>query len=336
MSDDPTGVDDTVADPAARTYDTVTLLSDLGDADGFVGVLHSIIRQFAPAAGVVDLAHGVDPYDVRGASLLLARSIQYLCPGVIVAAVDPGAGSAQRAVALEVAGGAAVLVGPDNGVLAPGAGMLGGVERAVVLDDPAYHLPTAATTFLARDVLAPAAAHLCAGVPLEALGSSVDPGSLMPGLVPLTSTDATSDGRPQLTTEVLWVDRFGNVMLDVEHEEPARAHVRAFDAPVVHVRLFELERHGEDEPLDFRGADAARTHGRTVRAARHALERDEREQPGATEQETERFGSFHRVLTPAGTRDRRGRCARCSHPTTGRNAARPRRPSRGRRACRRA
>ena len=100
-------------------YDTVTLLTDYGLADGWVGVMHSVIRQLSPGVGIVDLAHQIAPFDVRGGSLLLARSVQYLCPGVIVAVVDPGVGTQRRAIAVEVAGGAAVLVGPDNGLHQP-------------------------------------------------------------------------------------------------------------------------------------------------------------------------------------------------------------------------
>ncbi len=211
-------------------YDTVTLLSDMGTVDGFVGVVHSVIRQMAPGVGVVDLSHGVAPFDVRGGSLTLARSVQYLCPGVIVGLVDPGAGGPQRPIALEVAGGAAVLIGPDNGLLAPAVGMIGGAERAVVLDDPTYHLPTSATTFAGRDVFAPVAAHLCNGIALTDLGTEVDPATLMPGLVPLTSVEHDGDGVPVLSAEVLWVDHFGNAQLNVDPDEidgwGDRLHVR--------------------------------------------------------------------------------------------------------------
>lgn len=195
-------------------YDTVTLLSDYGTVDGFVGVVHSVIRQLAPGVGIVDLTHEISPFDVRGGSLVLARAVQYLCPGVIVAVVDPGVGTDRRAVAIEVAGGAAVLVGPDNGLLAAAVSMVGGADRAVVLDDPQFHLPTASTTFDGRDVFAPVAAHLCRGVPLAELGTAVDPAGLRPGLVPLTRLE---DG--VLHAEVLVVDRFGNVQLNVDPDE---------------------------------------------------------------------------------------------------------------------
>lgn len=200
-------------------YDTVTLLSDFGPADGTVGVVHSVIRQMAPGVGIVDLSHGVPHFDVRAGSLTLARSVQFLCPGVIVGMVDPAAGTSQRAVAIEVAGGDAVLVGPDNGLLAPAVGMIGGAERAVVLDRVDLHLPTVSTTFLARDVLAPIAARLCAGAPLTDVGTEVDPASLMPGLVPLTSLEVDADGAPVLHAEVLWVDHFGNAQLNFDPVE---------------------------------------------------------------------------------------------------------------------
>ena len=195
-------------------YDTVTLLSDFGTADGFVGVVHSVIRQLCPGVGIVDLTHDIAPFDVRAASLVLARSIQFVCPGVIMAVVDPGVGTARRPVAIQVAGGRAVFVGPDNGVLAPAVGMIGGAERAIVLDNPEFHLPTAATTFDGRDVFAPVAAHLCAGIAWEDLGTAIDPALLTPGIVPLTRLE---EGR--ILGEVLWVDRFGNCQLNIDPDE---------------------------------------------------------------------------------------------------------------------
>jgi len=205
----------------ASRYDTVTLLSDLGTADGYVGVLHSIVRQLAPGAGVVDLTHEIEACDVQAGALVLARSVQYLCPGVIVGLVDPGVGSDRRPIALEVAGGAAVLIGPDNGLLASAVGMIGGAERAVVLDNVDYHLRSDATTFAARDIFAPVAAHLCAGVAFEDLGTLVDPATLTPGLVPLNRTEQDADGTPVLEAEALWVDRFGNVQLNAELDDVA-------------------------------------------------------------------------------------------------------------------
>jgi S-adenosyl-L-methionine hydrolase (adenosine-forming) len=195
-------------------YDTVSFLSDYGHADEFVGLVHSVIRQLEPRARVIDITHEIAPYDIRAAGLTLARSVQYLAPGVIMAVVDPGVGSSRKSIAVEVADGAAVLVGPDNGVLAPAVGMVGGATRAVWLNNPDYQLPAHGPLFDGRDVFAPAAAHLCQGVPLEELGELVDPAGLLPGVLPLTREEEGA-----LVAEVLWVDRYGNAQLNVDPEE---------------------------------------------------------------------------------------------------------------------
>jgi S-adenosyl-L-methionine hydrolase (adenosine-forming) len=191
-------------------FDTVSFLTDYGTADEFVGVVKSVIRDIAPHVGVVDLTHEIRPFDVRAGSLALARCIGYVPSGVVLGVVDPGVGSARRAVAIEVAGGAGVLIGPDNGLLAPAVAMAGGAERAVELTNVEYQLEAAGTTFAGRDVFGPAAAHVCNGVDLLELGPEVDPGLLLPGTVPLSRLEDD-----ELITEVLWVDRFGNAQLNI-------------------------------------------------------------------------------------------------------------------------
>ncbi len=195
-------------------YDTLTFLSDYGRADEFVGVVHSVVRSIAPEVAVVDLTHDIAPHDVRAGGLLLARSAQYLCPGVVLAVVDPGVGGDRRAVAVEVGDGISVLVGPDNGLLAPAVAMVGGATRAVELTNAEFHLPAAGATFAGRDIFAPAAAQLCRGVDLAELGDLIDPGVLQPGVLPLSRSE---DG--SVFAQVLWVDRFGNVQLNVDPDE---------------------------------------------------------------------------------------------------------------------
>jgi hypothetical protein len=194
-----------------RRFDTISFLSDLGVTDETVGVVHAIVRDLAPHVSVVDLGHHVAPYDVRGGSLALARAIGYVPSGVIVAAVDAGLHTGRSFVAIEVAGGEGVLVGPDNGLLAPAVAMAGGAERAVRLDDVEYHLATPGGALPVRDVLAPVAAHLCNGVPLDALGTAVDTDVLLPGVVPLPR-DAEGGG---VAAEVLWVNRVGDCQLNI-------------------------------------------------------------------------------------------------------------------------
>jgi S-adenosylmethionine hydrolase len=200
----------------AETAATISFLSDYGLEDEFVGVVKSVLRQLAPDAVVVDITHGVAPHDVRAGALALARSCQYLAPGVVLAVVDPGVGTDRRAVAVEAAENGLTLVGPDNGLLAAAMSMLGGAERAVSLTNSAYWLPAPGATFAGRDVFAPAAAHLANGVDLYDLGEPVAPLSLTPGMIPLTRLE--DDG---VVAEVLWVDRFGNAQLNVDPEEVA-------------------------------------------------------------------------------------------------------------------
>jgi S-adenosylmethionine hydrolase len=200
----------------ALRYSTISFLSDYGVVDEFVGVVKSVIRSIAAEAVVIDITHDISPHDVRAGALALARSAQYLVPGVVLAVVDPGVGTARRAIAVEVGDGQSVLVGPDNGLLAPAVAMVGGADRAVVLDNPDFHLDAPGATFAGRDVFAPAAAHLCNGAELLDLGTEVPTASLLPGMVPLTREQ---DGG--LVSEVLWVDRFGNAQLNVDPDEIA-------------------------------------------------------------------------------------------------------------------
>lgn len=193
-----------------RGYDTISFLSDYGTDDEFAGVVKAVVRDLAPHVAMIDLTHAIAPHDVRAGALALVRCIQYLPAGVVLAVVDPGVGTERRAVAIEVQGGEGVLVGPDNGLLAPAVAMAGGAGRAVELTNPDYQLPAPGATFAGRDVFAPAAAHLCLGVDLAELGEAVDPGRLLPGLVPLARPEGDL-----IVTEVLWVDRYGNAQLNV-------------------------------------------------------------------------------------------------------------------------
>lgn len=198
----------------ALTYDTVSFLSDYGRGDEFVGIVHSILRSTAPGVAVIDITHDIAPHDVRAGGLALARSAQYLCPGVVLAVVDPGVGTDRRGVAIEVGDGQSVLVGPDNGVLAPAVSMVGGATRAVSLTNTEFHLPAPGPTFDGRDVFAPVAAALCTGTDLTELGDPVDPSSLVPGLIPVMREE---DGA--LVCDVLWVDRFGNCQLNIDPDD---------------------------------------------------------------------------------------------------------------------
>ncbi len=194
-----------------RRFDTISFLSDLGMVDESVGLVRVIVRDLAPHAVVVDLTHQVPAYDVRAGSLALARAIGYVPSGVVLASVDAGPEFDRGFVAIEVASGEGILIGPDNGLLAPAVAMAGGAERAIMLTNEDYHLASAGGPFATRDVLAPVAAHLCNGVDLSEFGDEVDTSLLLPGVVPLPR-DADGGG---VHADVLWVNQVGNCQLNV-------------------------------------------------------------------------------------------------------------------------
>ena len=199
----------------------VSLLTDYGLSDEFVGVMKSVIVDMAPHARITDITHGVPAYDVRAGSLALARAIQYVPAGIVIAVVDPGVGSSRRMIAVEVAGGRGVLLGPDNGLLAPAVAMAGGPDRAFALTNTDLHLDGPGTTFAGRDVFAPVAAFLCNGGLLEEVGDEIDPVSVMPGVVPLPTQETHPQHGETIRCEVTWVDAYGNCQLNLGRDDIA-------------------------------------------------------------------------------------------------------------------
>lgn len=187
----------------------IVFLSDFGYRNEWVGICHAVMDRIAPESRIVDLSHGVPPLDVRNGALLLVDSLPYLAAdAVLLAIVDPSVGR-DRDLAFEAKDGR-LVVGPDNGLLAPAAAALGGVSRAVEITASDVVLSPISPSFHARDVLAPAAAHLAAGKGLEDLGPAVDPASLAQMTIPEPAVE-----RGKIECEVLDLNRFGNVLLNV-------------------------------------------------------------------------------------------------------------------------
>jgi len=190
----------------------VTFLSDFGLQDDFVGTCHGVIATIAPDARVLDITHGVRPGHVLQGALVLANTLPYMPAGVHLAVVDPGVGSSRRALALRDREGR-LYVGPDNGLLLPAAERFGGVAAAHELANAEYSLQPVSRTFHGRDLFAPAAAHLAAGVALEALGPPVDPDALVGLELPEPEV-----GNNRIRAVAMVVDRFGNVALNLRRE----------------------------------------------------------------------------------------------------------------------
>jgi S-adenosylmethionine hydrolase len=197
----------------------ITFLSDFGLQDDFVGTCHGVIKRIAPDTQIVDITHGIEPQAVLQGALVLASTLPYMPAGVHLAVVDPRVGSDRRALALRDGGGR-LYVGPDNGLLVPAAEKLGGIVEAWELTNAAYMLEPVSRTFHGRDVFAPVAAHLARGIAPEELGPRVETASLVRLQLPKPEI-----GESTIRATVLYVDRYGNVQLNLARGDVERAGV---------------------------------------------------------------------------------------------------------------
>ena len=182
---------------------TIALLSDFGTQDTYVGIMKGVMRGICPDADLIDITHEIGPQAVGEAAFMLFNSYRYFPLGTIfLVVVDPGVGSTRRAIALS--DGDYSFVAPDNGVLSYVLAALKSVQ-AVSLTNPDYHLQPVSQTFHGRDIFAPAAAHLAAGVRLMDLGEIIDDVKRLP-----PPDFRLMDDR--LVGEVMHVDHFGNVI----------------------------------------------------------------------------------------------------------------------------
>jgi S-adenosyl-L-methionine hydrolase (adenosine-forming) len=203
----------------------LTFLSDFGLEDGFVAACHGVAARIAPAARVIDITHLVPPGDVRRGAAVLAQTVPAMPPAVHVAVVDPGVGTARRAIAVQAGHG--ILIGPDNGLLSWAITALGGAGRAVVLTNDALWNNPVSPTFHGRDIFMPAAAHLVTGTQLADAGAEIAVVDLITLPAP---TSRMLDGEAE--GEVLSVDRFGNVQLSIPAAAAATLGIR-FGLPML-------------------------------------------------------------------------------------------------------
>lgn len=184
----------------------IGFLTDFG-SDSAAAICRGVILSIVRDAQIVDIDHGVRKFAIGDGAFLLWAALPWLPVGVHLAVVDPGVGTARRPIALRVGRGD-LLVGPDNGLLMPAADRLGGIRDARLLENPALMLERRSATFHGRDVFAPVAAHLAAGVAFEDAGASVDPATLVQLRFPAPRRDGDD-----LVADAIYVDSFGNVRL---------------------------------------------------------------------------------------------------------------------------
>jgi S-adenosylmethionine hydrolase len=183
----------------------ITLLTDFGTRDPYVGIMKGVILGIDPGARVVDITHEVEPQDIREAAFLVDDYWRYFPPGTVhVVVVDPTVGSARRPLVLSAKGHH--FVGPDNGVFTL---LVDNAPDIHVIENRNFMLSQVSSTFHGRDVFSPAAARLSRGYPLQAFGRRITDPVLLGGIHPVI------DGRT-LNGAVVRFDRFGNAVTNIK------------------------------------------------------------------------------------------------------------------------
>jgi S-adenosylmethionine hydrolase len=188
----------------------ITLTTDFGYKDPFVGIMKGVIFSINPTARIVDLSHGVAPQDIRGAALALGYSAPFFRPETIhVVVVDPGVGTERRPILIEAEDN--FFVGPDNGALSLAVEGKA-IKQIIELANENYHLKPRSATFHGRDVFAPVAAHLSLGIPARDFGPALDDYTRLrwPEVI---KTNGEVQG------EIIYIDNFGNLITNVHERD---------------------------------------------------------------------------------------------------------------------
>jgi S-adenosylmethionine hydrolase len=192
----------------------ITLLTDFGLKDGFVGIMKGVILDIAPATQIVDITHEIAPQNILEGSLVLAQAANYFPAGSIhVAVVDPGVGTTRKPIAAKI--GDQYFVGPDNGLFTGVIEIAEKYNQPITfyhLTNPKYWLPQVSRSFHGRDIFAPVAAHLANGISLAELGTPI----AEPARIMVPHPEQTLDG---WAGQVLSVDHFGNLLTNITPEQ---------------------------------------------------------------------------------------------------------------------
>lgn len=203
---------------------TLSLTTDFGNLNGFVGTMKGVIWGIAPDVNIADISHEIPAQDIRTGAIALWRASVYFPAGSVhVAVIDPGVGTKRRAIAAKL--GDRYYVMPDNGLITPmleDAEAAGLEVRIVHLDKPEYWLPQVYTTFHGRDIFAPVGAHLAAGVPLNKLGTLITD----PVRLPLPKPFRTDEG---IEGSIVVIDVFGNCSTNIRVSEVADLKIVKLD-----------------------------------------------------------------------------------------------------------
>lgn len=217
-----------------RSTPVITLLTDFGLEDEYVGVMKGVVYSICRHALLVDISHSIPPQNVLAASAMIEASYRFFPEKTIhVLVVDPGVGTHRRLIALRADGH--TFLAPDNGVLTPflATARISDVRQ---IAEPSWMLPEVGATFHGRDILAPVSAHLAAGEPFCKVGPRIDPASCI--LLAHHRASLSEDG--SITGRVVHVDRFGNLVTNISRKELDRLRERT-GAKALRVRIGESE-----------------------------------------------------------------------------------------------
>jgi S-adenosylmethionine hydrolase len=193
----------------------ISLTTDFGLADNYVGIMKGVIAGICPQATLIDISHEIRPQAVRQASFLLSTAVPFFPPGTVhLVVVDPGVGSPRKPIAVQT--DRAFYVAPNNGVLSMALRLeLPRLAVHIRTVDSEYHVSRISATFHGRDIFAPAAAHLACGLEIQAIGDSLPLSDLviLPNLEPQHQPDGTWLG------EVLHIDRYGNLITNIQMQD---------------------------------------------------------------------------------------------------------------------
>ncbi|MBI4469577.1 MAG: SAM-dependent chlorinase/fluorinase [Acidobacteria bacterium] len=208
-----------------RANGIITLTTDFGSADFFTGAMKGALLAVHPEARIVDLCHEVPAQQIISAGAILADALDAFPDGTVhVAVVDPGVGTARRAVAARTS--RSFFVGPDNGIFTE-AFLAEPCRELVMLDRPHYFRSRVSPTFHGRDVFAPAAGWISKGEPLSAMGTPMESAQVLAGIEPVRIEGDRVEGR------IVHIDRFGNLLLNLKRDWMVREGLAGIDAVVL-------------------------------------------------------------------------------------------------------
>lgn len=191
----------------------ISIITDFGEKDGWVGTMKGVILGINPGTKLVDISHRITPGDILEASLILQTSFPFFPQGTVhLCVVDPGVGSKRRAIVVTTP--RYTFVGPDNGLFTP-IYQRGDFQAMEITNGELFYSPHLSYTFHGRDIFAPVAAHLSRGLALEKIGPQIEDLLKIELPSPLVSSG-------EIKGEVIYIDRFGNLITNITKELFAR------------------------------------------------------------------------------------------------------------------